>query len=128
MPRTPVATDAFSAIAEPRRRAIIELLASGGPRSVGVLVEALRLPQPAVSKHLGVLRDAGLVAATRDGRRRLYRLEPREIKAVHEWTSRFERFWVHQLDRIKQRAERTVRSSHGRTLPIPQSPTRRSES
>lgn len=64
------------------------------------------MPQPAVSKHLGVLRKVGIVSARRRGRHRLYQLNPEELKPVHDWAKTFERYWTHQLDRIKERAER----------------------
>ena len=103
-------SDVFNAIAEPRRRRIIELLAEGGEQPVNDLVHRLRLPQPAVSKHLGVLRRVRLVSVNRHGRRRLYRLNPRELKPVHDWVKHYERFWSHQLGRIKQRAEQKARA------------------
>ena len=106
MPRAATTTDAFNAIAEPRRRAIIDILADGRAHAVGEVVRRLRLPQPAVSKHLGVLRAVGIVSASQQGRRRLYRLNAREIKPVHDWVSMYEHFWDHQLERIKDRAER----------------------
>ncbi len=106
MPRAATTTDAFNAIAEPRRRAIIDILADGRAHAVGEVVRRLRLPQPAVSKHLGVLRAVGIVSASQQGRRRLYRLNAREIKPVHDWVSTYEHFWDHQLERIKDRAER----------------------
>ena len=106
MPRAATTTDAFNAIAEPRRRQIIGLLADRGPRAVNDLVDSLGLPQPAVSKHLGVLRKVGLVTVSRDGQRRLYQLNASELKSVHDWVKTFERFWTHQVDRIKERAER----------------------
>lgn len=106
MPRAPTTTDVFNAIAEPRRREIVEVLARRGALAVGALVVALGLPQPAVSKHLGVLRTVGIVSATKDGRLRLYQLEAKELKRVHDWVKQFEHFWSHQLDRIKERAER----------------------
>jgi DNA-binding transcriptional ArsR family regulator len=109
MPRAPTTTDAFNAIAEPRRREIINLLAGGRAHAVGELVTRLRLPQPAVSKHLGVLRRVGIVSVRRHGRRRLYRLNANELKPVHDWTETFERYWTHQLGRIKDRAERKAR-------------------
>lgn len=111
MPRAPTTTDVFNAIGEPRRRQIIELLARRGPLAVGALVLALHLPQPAVSKHLSVLREVGLVSATADGQQRLYRLEPRELKRVHDWITRFERHWTHQLDRVRERAERMAHAA-----------------
>jgi DNA-binding transcriptional ArsR family regulator len=95
----------FNAIAEPRRRQIIEALAAGEERDVTELVHRLRLPQPAVSKHLRVLRSVRLVTVSRRGRRRVYRLNPRELKTVHDWVKHFERFWSHQIARIKARAE-----------------------
>jgi len=109
MPRAATTADVFNAIAETRRRQIVDLLARRGALAVGALVAALGLPQPAVSKHLAVLHEVGIVSATRDGRQRLYRLEPAELKRVYQWVSRFERLWTHQLGRIKERAERRVR-------------------
>lgn len=111
MPRAPTTADAFNAIAEPRRRQILELLAAAGPCAVGALVIALGLPQPAVSKHLGVLREVGLVSVEKQGQSRVYQLNAQEIKAVHDWTRTFERFWTHKLDRIKQRAETRARAA-----------------
>jgi DNA-binding transcriptional ArsR family regulator len=93
----------------PRRRQIVELLARRGALAVGALVAGLGLPQPAVSKHLAVLHEVGVVSVTQDGRQRIYRLEAGELKHVYEWVSKFERLWSHQLDRIKERAERKAR-------------------
>jgi DNA-binding transcriptional ArsR family regulator len=106
MPRAATTTDVFNAIAEPRRREIVELLAGGGPRAVGELVAALRIPQPAVSKHLSVLRAVGVVSVSKQGQQRLYRLNAQELKPVHDWVKTYERLWSHQLVRIKERAER----------------------
>jgi DNA-binding transcriptional ArsR family regulator len=106
MPRAATTSDVFNAIAEPRRREIIDLLARGdGEHAVGELVAALRLPQPAVSKHLGVLRRVRIVSVRNRGRSRMYRLNARELKPVHDWVKHYERFWSHQLSRIKARAE-----------------------
>jgi DNA-binding transcriptional ArsR family regulator len=105
MPRASTTSDIFNAIAEPRRRDLIDTLARGGAQPVGALVDALHLPQPAVSKHLSVLRQVGLVSVARRGRQRIYHLNPQELKPVHDWTKTFERFWTHQLDRIKDRAQ-----------------------
>jgi len=105
MPRAATTTDVFNAIAEPRRRQIIEVLARRGALAVSALVVALGLSQPAVSKHLGVLRKVGLVSVTKQGQQRLYQLEAKELKPVHDWAKQFEQHWSHQLDRIKQRAE-----------------------
>jgi DNA-binding transcriptional ArsR family regulator len=109
MARAATTSDVFNAIAEPRRRQIIDLLAGGEERAVGDLVGALHLPQPAVSKHLGVLRRVRIVSVNRRGQRRLYRLNPTELKPVHDWVKNYERFWTHQIDRIKQRAEQKAR-------------------
>ena len=106
MPRAATTSDVFNAIAEPRRRRIIELLAGAGEQPVGTLVRALRLRQPAVSKHLAVLRRVRVVRVSRRGRQRVYRLDARRLKPVHDWIKHYERFWGHQIDRIKQRAER----------------------
>jgi DNA-binding transcriptional ArsR family regulator len=75
-------------------------------RPVGDIVASLRLEQPSVSKHLRVLKDVGLVHVRRDGRRKLYRTNAEAIRPMHEWTSTFERLWAHQLNRIKERAEK----------------------
>ena len=106
MPRAATTTDVFNAIAEPRRRQIIEVLARRGALAVGALVALLEMPQPAVSKHLGVLRKVGVVSVTKQGQQRLYQLEAKELKTVHDWAKKFEQHWSHQLDRIKERAER----------------------
>lgn len=108
MPRAATTTDVFNAIAEPRRRELIDLLVDGKEHAVGDIVGTLRIPQPAVSKHLGVLRKVGIVSVTKRGQLRLYRLEPRELKPVHDWVTKYERFWTHHLDRIKERAERKM--------------------
>ena len=109
MARAATTSDVFNAIAEPRRRRIIDLLAAGDERDVSELVRATRLPQPSVSKHLSVLRRVRLVSASRRGRRRVYRLNATALKPVHDWVKNYERFWSHQLQRIKQRAEQKAR-------------------
>jgi DNA-binding transcriptional ArsR family regulator len=115
-PRAATTTDAFKAIAEPRRRQIIDALVDGRAHAVGEVVERLRMPQPAVSKHLGVLRRVGLVWMTKPGRLRSYHLKAREQKPVHDWVKADERFWTHHLKRIKERAEHkmTERSARER--------------
>jgi len=107
MARAATTSDAFNAVAEPRRRAILNYLALQ-ERPVGEIVESLRLEQPSVSKHLRVLLEVGLVHVRRDGRRMLYRTNAEAIKPLHEWAGTFERFWRHQLNRVKQRAEEKV--------------------
>jgi DNA-binding transcriptional ArsR family regulator len=107
-PRAATTTDVFNAIAEARRREIINVLLDGRSHAVGEVVERLRMPQPAVSKHLAVLRRVGIVSVSKHGQLRLYRLNAKELKPVHDWVRRYERFWTHQLGRIKERAERKV--------------------
>ena len=105
MPRAATTSDTFNAIAEPRRRDILDYLAPR-ERPVGDIVLALGLAQPSVSKHLRVLRDVGLVEVRRDGRQVFYRTNAAGIRPLHEWASRFERYWRNQLGRVKERAER----------------------
>jgi len=99
MARAATTTDAFNAVAEPRRRAIIGLLA-GGERPVNDLVARLGLAQPQVSKHLRVLREVGLVDVRDEGRQRLYRLNGRGLKPIHDWVSAYERLWSERFEQI----------------------------
>lgn len=101
---------AFAAIADPKRRRLLDLLASvTGALSVNDLVKKLRRPQPAVSKDLAVLREAGLVSVTKAGRQRLYAVEGQAMRGVYEWVAQYEQFWSHQVDRIQARAEANAR-------------------
>jgi len=104
MARASTTSDAFNAVAEPRRREILNYLA-GVERPVGEIVIALGLEQPSVSKHLRVLRDVGLVRMRCEGRQKLYRTNAEAIRPLHEWAGTFERYWQHQLNRVKERAE-----------------------
>jgi DNA-binding transcriptional ArsR family regulator len=108
MPRAATTSDAFNAIAESRRREILALLAAE-ERAVGEIADALGMGQPSVSKHLHVLRNTGLVHARRNGKRTLYRTNADGIRPLHEWTGIFQRYWSHQLGRVKQRAEARYR-------------------
>lgn len=108
MARAATTADVFNAIAEPRRREIIGMLEDGKEHAVGDVVLRLRMPQPAVSKHLGVLRKVGVVTVSKRGQMRLYRLNAKELKPVHDWVKQYERYWTHQLDRIKMRAEQKM--------------------
>jgi DNA-binding transcriptional ArsR family regulator len=99
MARAATTTDAFNAVAEPRRRELLDLLA-GGERPVHELVEALGLAQPQVSKHLRVLREVGLVDVREEGRLRMYRLNGRPLKQIHDWVSGYERSWNERLNRL----------------------------
>jgi DNA-binding transcriptional ArsR family regulator len=104
VPRAATTSDIFNAVAEVRRRDILAFLAAE-ERPVGEIVATLSLPQPSVSKHLKVLRDVGLVHVRREGRQVFYRTNVHAIRPLHEWTQTFERFWTHQLTRVKARAE-----------------------
>lgn len=98
-------TDVFSAIAEPRRREVILVLSDGREYAVNEIVVRMKMAQPAVSKHLGALRKAGVVTVIKRGQHRMYRLNAEGLKPVHEWMKVFERYWTQQVDQIKQRAE-----------------------
>ena len=104
MARAATTTDAFNAVAEPRRREILDLLA-GGERSVNDLVARLGLAQPLVSKHLRVLREVGLVEVRDEGRQRLYRLNGRGLKPIHDWVKAYERTWNERLDALDELLE-----------------------
>lgn len=99
MARAPTTRDPFNAVAEPKRRRVLEELA-GRELSVGELVEILGWNQPAVSKHLGVLKKVGLVHERRVGRRRLYRVEAGQLRQIHEWVRPFERYWRERHERL----------------------------
>ena len=90
----------FEIIAEPNRRAILSLLVSS-QRSVGEIERQLRMPQPTVSKHLRVLREAGFVESTVDAQRRLYRLKPEPLQEVDAWLAPFRRFWCAHVDALE---------------------------
>src|SRR5580698_6101367 len=110
MARAATTSDAFNAVAEPRRREILTLLVVR-EHAVGEIVAALRIDQPSVSKHLRVLRDVGLVRMRCHGRQKLYRTNAEAIRPLHEWAGTFERYWQHQLLRVKELAEATVRQN-----------------
>src|SRR5262245_24540193 len=101
MARAPTTHDPFNAVAEPKRRQIIEAL---GPaeRSVGELVDVLGWPQPMISKHLGVLKKVGLVSERREGRQRFYRVNAEKLKPIRDWVSPYERFWTESFDRLDE--------------------------
>ena len=104
MARAATTSDAFNAIAEPRRRDILHYLAAR-ERAVSDIVEALEMEQPSVSKHLRVLKDVGLVRMRCSGRQKLYKTNAEAIRPIHDWANQFARYWRHQLDRVKERAE-----------------------
>ena len=99
MARAATTTDVFNAVAEPRRRQILDAL-SGGERPVNDLVRVLGLPQPQVSKHLRVLREVGAVEVRDQGRQRLYRLNGRALKPIHDWVRHYERSWSERLGQL----------------------------
>jgi len=109
MARAATTSDAFNAVAEPRRREILVYL-TVRERAVGEIVAGLGLEQPSVSKHLRVLYNVGLVHMRRDGRHKFYRTNAEAIRPLHEWTAMFERYWKHQLNRIKERAEEKIKA------------------
>jgi DNA-binding transcriptional ArsR family regulator len=95
----------FEIIAEPNRRAILGLLVSS-QQSVGAIELQLRMPQPTVSKHLRVLREAGFVESTVDAQRRLYRLKPEPFREVDTWLAQFRRFWSVHIDALERHLDR----------------------
>ena len=106
MTRSAHPADVFTAIAEPRRRQVIAVLSDGQEHAVNEIVVRMKMAQSPVSKHLGALHRAGVVTVVRRGQHRMYRLNPESLKPIHEWVRAFERYWTHQVDQIKQRAER----------------------
>jgi DNA-binding transcriptional ArsR family regulator len=109
----------FEVIAEPNRRAILNLLVSS-QQSVGEIERQLRMPQPTVSKHLRVLREAGFVESTVDAQRRLYRLKPEPLQEVDMWLAPFRRFWSAHVDALERHLDRMDRS-----IPTKSTPTKR---
>jgi DNA-binding transcriptional ArsR family regulator len=110
MARARTTLDSFNAVAEPRRREVLDYLARG-ERPVTEIVRSLGWPQPQVSKHLGVLRQVGLVSVRREGRQRMYRLNGQKLKPIHDWVKSYERFWKQHLLNIKARAEAKAKTS-----------------
>ena len=100
----------FQIIAEPSRRAILSLLVSS-QHSVGEIEHQLRMPQPAVSKHLRVLREAGFVESTVDAQRRLYRLKPEPLQELDAWLAQFRRFWSARVDALERHLDRMDQSA-----------------
>ena len=111
----------FEIIAEPNRRAILSLLLSS-QQSVGEIERQLRMPQPAVSKHLRVLRDAGFVESTVDAQRRLYRLKPEPLQEVDAWLAPFRRFWLAHVDALERHLDRMDRLTQKKRRAAPKVP------
>jgi DNA-binding transcriptional ArsR family regulator len=101
-----VTTDAFTVLAEPTRRRILDELVDA-EASVGMLVHTLALPQPTVSKHLRVLRDAGFVSCRREAQHRIYRVEPDQLRTVAEWLEPYRRLWGRHLDALERHLDAT---------------------
>src|SRR5919198_2274055 len=99
MARAATTADAFNAVAEPRRREILDVLADG-ERPVNDLVRLLDVAQPQVSKHLRVLREVGAVTVRDEGRQRLYRLNGQALKPIHDWVKGYERLWTDRFDEL----------------------------
>ena len=112
MARAATTTDPFNAVGDPRRRQILDVLA-GGERPVGDLVDELGLAQPQVSKHLRVLREVGLVDVREEGRQRVYRLNGRRLKPIHDWVSSYERLWAERFDELEVVLEELKRKEQG---------------
>ena len=113
MARAATTADAFNAVAEPRRRQILDVLAGGEERPVNDLVRVLGLAQPQVSKHLRVLREVGVVDVRDEGRQRLYRLNGHALKPIHDWVKAYERSWSERFDQLDVVLEELKRKERG---------------
>ena len=114
----------FEIIAEPNRRAILNLLVLS-QQSVGEIERQLHMPQPTVSKHLRVLRDAGFVESTVDAQRRLYRLRPEPLQEIDAWLTPFRRFWSAHIDALERHLDRLEQSTQTKSTPTKKTKTRR---
>ena len=112
MARAATTTDVFNAVAEPRRRQILDVLA-GGERPVNDLVHELGLAQPQVSKHLRVLREVGVVDVRDQGRQRLYRLNGHALKPIHDWVKAYERTWAERFEQLDIVLDELKKEQHG---------------
>lgn len=112
MARAATTTDVFNAVAEPRRRQLVDALARG-ERPVSELADELRLAQPQVSKHLRVLREVGVVDVREAGRQRLYRLDARALKPIHDWVAGYERLWNERFEQLDAVLDELKRSEGG---------------
>ena len=112
MARTPTTYDPFNAVAEPKRRKVLEVIGTQ-ELSVNEIVERLGWNQPMVSKHLGVLKEVGLVSERRVGRQRMYRVNAERLKPIYDWVAPFERYWSESYDRLDDVLE-TLKSKEKR--------------
>ena len=101
MARTPTTHDPFNAVAEPKRRKILDVIGTE-ELSVNEIVELLGWPQPMVSKHLGVLKQVGLVSERREGRQRIYRVNVERLKPIFDWVMPFEQYWSERFERLDE--------------------------
>jgi DNA-binding transcriptional ArsR family regulator len=101
MARTPTTYDPFNAVAEPKRRKVLEVIGTQ-ELSVNEIVERLGWNQPMVSKHLGVLKEVGLVSERRVGRQRMYRVNAERLKPIYDWVAPFERYWTESYERLDE--------------------------
>jgi DNA-binding transcriptional ArsR family regulator len=106
-------SDVYVAIADPTRRAMLLRLATGGERNVTDLLVPFSISQPALSKHLRILREAGLVRSRKDGRQRLYSIDAARLRQVHDWVSHFERYWDNKLDALGKYLDKKHRKGSG---------------
>jgi len=111
MTNTPQQFGIYSAIADPTRRALLERLGREGERTVTQLLQPLTISQPAVSKHLRILREAGLVGSRKMGRQRLYVLRSDRLREIHQWVSQFEKYWDAKLDALGEYLEKRQRAN-----------------
>jgi DNA-binding transcriptional ArsR family regulator len=114
----------FEIIAEPNRRAILSLLVPS-QQSVGEIERQLGMPQPAVSKHLRVLREAGFVESTVDAQRRLYRLKPEPLQEIDAWLAQFRRFWSAHVDALERHLDRMDHTKEDQLTPMKRTTTRK---
>jgi DNA-binding transcriptional ArsR family regulator len=112
MARTPTTYDPFNAVAEPKRRKVLEVIGTQ-ELSVNEIVERLGWNQPMVSKHLGVLKEVGLVSERRVGRQRMYRVNAERLKPIYDWVAPFERYWSESYERLDDVLE-TLKSKEKR--------------
>src|SRR4029453_13440663 len=130
MARSSTTTDVFNAVAEARRREILDTLIAG-EKAVGAIVDDLSMSQPQVSKHLRVLSEVGLVSCRAQGRRRLYRLEPAHLRPLHDWMAKYEQAWNDRLDRMDDYLKELQQKGEPQGPPIgmdPQSSSSRASS
>lgn len=106
--------DVYAAIADPTRRALLLRLAEDGEKNVSELLEPLSISQPALSKHLRILRQAGLVRSRKEGRLKLYAIQAQNLREVYDWVAQFEKYWDERLDSLADYLDKQKRKRTGR--------------